>query len=79
LLDTATYLKNRAPTQLLEQTPYEKLYGMKPDLSHLRTIGTLAWAMIPSEKQLCIYTKTTAAELILIAIYVDDIFVVLLL
>jgi hypothetical protein len=52
LLDTTIYLKNRAPTHLLEQTPYEKLYGMKPDLSHLRTIGTLAWAMIPSEKQL---------------------------
>jgi hypothetical protein len=52
LLDTATYLKNRTPTQLLEETPYEKLHGMKPDLSHLRTIGTLAWAMIPSEKQL---------------------------
>ena len=50
-LDTATYLKNRAPTQLLEETPYEKLYGMKPNLSHLRIIGTLAWATIPSEKQ----------------------------
>jgi Reverse transcriptase (RNA-dependent DNA polymerase)/gag-polypeptide of LTR copia-type/GAG-pre-integrase domain len=52
LLDTANYLKNRAPTKLLPETPYEKLYGTQPDVSHLRAVGTIGWAMIPSDKHL---------------------------
>ena len=35
-------LKNMAPAKLLGETPYEKSNGTKPDLSHLRTIGTTA-------------------------------------
>ena len=38
---TATYVHNRTPTQALGgRTPYEVLYGVKPDVSHLRTFGT---------------------------------------
>ena len=37
----ATYVHNRTPTKALGgRTPYEVLYGMKLDASHLRTFGT---------------------------------------
>ncbi|XP_055814406.1 uncharacterized protein LOC129884055 [Solanum dulcamara] len=41
----AAYLINRLPSSVLQfQSPYERLYGKKPGLSHLRTIGCLALA-----------------------------------
>ena len=40
LLDTAAYLRFRTPNKHLEgKTPYEVIYRIKPDLSHLRAIG----------------------------------------
>jgi len=37
---TVTYLRNRTPTRALDRlTPFELLYGMKPDLADLRTFG----------------------------------------
>jgi len=45
---TAAYLKNRIPTRSLKKTtPYEKWYGRKPDLSHIRVFGCLCYAYIP--------------------------------
>ena len=46
---TAAYLRNRATTRALKEktTPYEKWYGRKPDLSHLRVFGCMAYAYIP--------------------------------
>ncbi|XP_055812079.1 uncharacterized protein LOC129881995 [Solanum dulcamara] len=41
----AAYLINRLPNSVLQfQSPYERLYGKKQGLSHLRTIGCLALA-----------------------------------
>jgi len=38
----AAYLINRVPSSVLNyQSPYERLYGSKPRLTHLRTIGCL--------------------------------------
>jgi len=38
----ATYLINKVPSSVLNyQSPYERLYGSKPRLTHLRTIGCL--------------------------------------
>src|SRR6266487_4981717 len=52
LLESAAYLRNRSPTKHLKgKTPYEALYGEKPDLSNLRIIGCQAWALIPREKR----------------------------
>ena len=46
---TAAYLRNRMPTTALHQkvTPYELWYGRKPNLSHLRVFGCMAYAHIP--------------------------------
>ena len=46
---TAAYLRNRTTTRALKEktTPYEKWYGRKPDLSHLRVFGCMAYAYIP--------------------------------
>ena len=50
---TAAYLRNRTPTRSLREktTPYEKWYGWKPDLSHLRVFGCMAYAYIPDSNR----------------------------
>jgi transposase InsO family protein len=41
----AVYLKNRLPTRALpDNTPFELWHGSKPDISHLRIFGSLAYA-----------------------------------
>ena len=48
-VSTAAYLKNRVPTRSVaeKKTPYEKWYGRKPNVSHLRVFGCMAYAYIP--------------------------------
>ena len=43
---TAGYLSARTPTRTLQKTPFEAWHGKKPDLSHLREIGSRAFALI---------------------------------
>eukprot|EP00731_Ephydatia_muelleri_P005270 Em0002g1446a len=45
---TGTYLRNRVPTRSFKEktTPFEKWYEKKPDLSHLRVFGCMAYAYI---------------------------------
>lgn len=39
-INTATYLRNRAPTKVLDDvTPYERWHGRQPSVSHLKTFG----------------------------------------
>jgi len=42
---TAAYLRNRTVTRALKEkmTPYEKWYGQKPNLAHIRVL--VAWLM----------------------------------
>src|SRR5882757_4515829 len=49
--NTATYVHNRMPMKALGGlTPYEALYGVKPDVSHLRAFGAAPCAVVePSE------------------------------
>ena len=47
-INTAVYLKNRSPTKILDlKTPFEFLYGYKPEVGHLRVFGSKAFAHIP--------------------------------
>jgi transposase InsO family protein len=48
---TATYVHNRTPTKALGGlTPFEVLYGMKPDVRDLRAFGAPCAVVEPSEK-----------------------------
>ena len=47
---TATYVHNRTPTRALGgKTPYEMLYGVKPNVAHLRAFGAPSAVVKPSE------------------------------
>ena len=49
---TASYLQNRLPTKVVyNKTPYELWTGKKPNLTHLRTFGCTAYALIPKERR----------------------------
>src|SRR5271155_4114551 len=52
IVDTVVYLKNRSPTRAVATTPYELWQGVKPNLSHLRIIGSTAYIHIPKEKRI---------------------------
>jgi hypothetical protein len=45
---TAVYIQNRIGHKVL---PYEKYFGMKPNLRHLRVFGSIAYMHIPKEKR----------------------------
>src|ERR1700741_3006743 len=42
----ATYIRNRSYTRVLpDMTPYQKWFGNKPDVSHLRPFGSPVWIL----------------------------------
>lgn len=48
---TSVYLINCCPTQAVEdKTPYEMWHGEKPNVSHLKTFGCVAFALTPLQK-----------------------------
>ena len=46
---TASYIRNRSPTSALTEdvTPYQRWYGRKPSLEHLKVFGCIAYAHVP--------------------------------
>lgn len=47
----AAYLINRIPSSALNgESPFEVFYGRKPNLKHLRVIGSLSYATITGSK-----------------------------
>lgn len=51
-LATAVYLRNRCPTKSVKgMTPFEKLYGYKPKVGHLRVFGCSAYSHIPKDER----------------------------
>jgi len=60
----ATHIINRIPSSVLNfQTPYEKLYGRKPELSPFRTIGCLCFAKILNEHDKMMPKSKTAVHM----------------
>jgi transposase InsO family protein len=46
---TAVYLLNRAPTKSVpDKTPYEAIYGRKPNVAHIRTFGCIGHVKKPT-------------------------------
>jgi len=50
---TAAYLKNKTVTRALNEkmTPYEKWYGRRPNLAHLRVFGCMDYAYVPDSNR----------------------------
>ena len=49
-VNTAVYIMNRAPTAAVHDvTPEEKFTGNKPDLSHMKVFGCIAYVHVPDE------------------------------
>ncbi len=47
-IHTAAYVHNRSPTSSLKEvTPFQRMYGQKPDVSNLRVFGCIAFKHIP--------------------------------
>lgn len=56
---TAAYIQNRLPTSVLKQeTPYERWCEKKPDLSHMKVFGCVAYAHIPAQERRKLDKKT---------------------
>lgn len=48
----ASYLRNRVSTKSVKgQTPYEKWFKKKPNISHLREFGAPVWVLLQGQKQ----------------------------
>jgi transposase InsO family protein len=48
----AVYLYNRTPTKVQGwKTPYKKITGITPDLSHIRVFGCWAYMHVPKERR----------------------------
>jgi len=47
----ATYVLKRTLAHTDTQTPYEKWHGRKPDISNLRTFGSVAYFFIPDAER----------------------------
>lgn len=46
-LRNAVYIKNRVFNKGTQAIPYEQMFGVKPDLHHVRTFGALAYVHVP--------------------------------
>lgn len=60
----ATYIINRTPSSVLHfLTPYERLYGSKPLLSHFKIIGCLCFAKSLTEHDILIPRARSAVHM----------------
>jgi hypothetical protein len=52
VVTTAVYIMNRTPTAAVHgMTPEEKFTGKKPNVSHLKVFGCIAYVHVPDEKK----------------------------
>jgi len=64
IVDTIVYLKNRSPTSAVATTPFELWHGAKPDISHLRIIGSTVYIHVPKEKWIKLDTHSNKGILL---------------
>jgi len=59
-ISAAAYVRNRLPTVALKEreTPYERWYGRKPDVSYFRVFGCMAYAYVPDCERQKLDTKS---------------------
>ena len=59
-VNTAAYIRNQMPTTAIkdDQTLYERLYGRKSNVSHLKVFGCAAYAHVPNAEQQKLDKKT---------------------
>jgi transposase InsO family protein len=58
-INCANYIINHSPTKVLKNiTPEEAWTKIKPDVSHFRVFGSIAWAHIPDEKRKALQSKS---------------------
>lgn len=48
-INTAVYTLNRIPATGEDKTPYEKWFGKKPSIKHMRVFGTTCYTLIPKQ------------------------------
>ena len=49
---TAVYFHTRSPkTALKDETPFERLFGRRPDISNLRVFGCVSYVHIPDDQR----------------------------
>lgn len=64
-LNTANYVNNRCSTRALNlATPFECITSRKPDLSHLRIIGSIAYVHIPKDMRTKLDPKSFSTILV---------------
>jgi hypothetical protein len=65
LADTAAYLRNRLPTHANKEiSPYEKWFGQKPLIGHLRTIWANAFMHVIKAKRGKLARRSTKLKMI---------------
>jgi hypothetical protein len=58
-INCESYIVNRTPTKALKNiTPEEAWTKIKPEVSHFRVFGSIAWAHIPNEKRKALQPKS---------------------
>jgi hypothetical protein len=58
-INCENYIVNHTPTKALKNiTPEEAWTKIKPDVSHFRVFGSIAWAHIPDEKRKALQPKS---------------------
>jgi hypothetical protein len=58
-INCENYIVNRTPTKALKNiTPEESWTKIKPDVSHFRVFGSIAWTHIPDEKRKALQPKS---------------------
>ena len=65
VVKTVAYLRNRSPSSVIKKTPYEAWFGVKPNLSNIRKLGSTAYRLIPADpRRKLVDSKTETCQLL---------------